>query len=350
MKKITVSAQAYSFMLGIDVSKESLDACLIRLQDGQVFDQKFNNNAEGFKKLKYWAKQQGSAMEAEVLVCLEHTGLYTRRLVHYLLSRGVKVWLESPLQIKRSIGLVRGKDDKIDAQRIARYALTHQDQAVLLELNGLTLEKLKDLQANRNRLMKALQSLKTAVKEVLAVDSASGKTLEKVNKQAIQGLESSLEQVEEKMSECIEQDPELKRKYDLVTTVKGVGKVLAISLLVYTQGFDKIQHARQLACYCGVAPFEHKSGTSIRGKTGVSKFANQHLKKVLHMAATSSVCHNQELKAYYQRKLAQGKTKMCVLNAVRNKLLHQIVAVLKRGTAYELRLPKAMENTEAKIG
>ena len=88
---MTFTPQAYSFMLGIDVSKESLDACLIRLQDGQVFEQKFNNNAEGFKKVKYWAKQQGSAMQADVLVCLEHTGLYTRRLVHYLLSRGAKV-------------------------------------------------------------------------------------------------------------------------------------------------------------------------------------------------------------------------------------------------------------------
>ncbi len=213
---------------------------------------------------------------------MEHTGLYTRRLVHYLLGRQIHVWLESALQIKRSMGLVRGKDDKVDAQRIARYALLQPDKAVLVNLSGTTLEKLKDLQANRTRLLKALHSLKVSVKELLKVDSESGKTLEKVNKEAIRGLENSLEQVEEKMAQFIEKDEELKRKYDLLTSIKGVGKVLAVSLLIYTNGFAKLQDARKLACYCGVAPFEYKSGTSVFGPTGVSQFANKDLKRVLH--------------------------------------------------------------------
>ncbi len=313
---------------------------MIRTADGQILEHKLNNNAEGFKKLKAFSKQHGCELGAETLVCMEHTGLYTRRLVHYLLGRQVKVWLENGLQIKRSIGLVRGKDDKVDAQRIARYALLQQDKAVLLNLSGLTLEKLKDLQANRNRLLKALHSLKTSLKELLSVDPVSGKTLEKVNKDAIKGLEKSLEQVEEKMSEFIEQDSELKRKYDLLTSVRGVGKVLSITLLIYTQGFTKLDDPRKLACYCGVAPFEHKSGSSVRGKTGVSLFANQEVKRVLHLAAISSVRYNEELKVYYQRKVSEGKNKMSAINAVRNKLLHRIVAVIKRGTPYVTELDK----------
>ncbi len=110
MKKIQLKV-SYAFILGIDVSKESLDACLIRTQDGQVFEQKFNNNPEGYKKMKTWLRQQGSQADSDTLTCMEHTGLYTRRLVHYLLSRQVHVWLESALQIKSSMGLVRGKDD-----------------------------------------------------------------------------------------------------------------------------------------------------------------------------------------------------------------------------------------------
>jgi transposase len=349
MKKIQLQVN-YAFILGIDVSKESLDACLIRVQDGQVFEQKFNNNPEGFRKMKAWLRQQGAQADSDTLVCMEHTGLYTRRLVHYLLGRQVHVWLESALEIKRSMGLVRGKDDKIDAQRIARYALLQPDKAVLLNLTGTTLEKLKDLHANRNRLLKALHSLKVAIKELLKVDTESGKTLEKVNKDAIKGLETSLEQVEEKMSEFIGQDEELKRKYDLLTSIKGVGKVLAVSLLIYTNGFAKLPDARKLACYCGVAPFEHKSGTSVFGPTGVSQLANKDLKRVLHLAAISSVHHNQELKVYFQRKVKQGKKKMSVINAVRNKLLHQIVAVIKRGTPYELRLPDTMKQTKVEVG
>jgi transposase len=109
-------------------------------------------------------------------------------------------------------------------------------------------------------------------------------------------------------------------------------------LLVYTHGFNRLNNSRKLACYSGVAPFAYESGTSIRGKTGVSKFANNDLKQVLHMAAISSVQHNSELHLYYQRKVQEGKNKMSVINAVRNKLLHRIVAVVNRGTPYELKL------------
>jgi transposase len=198
MKKIPNTA-LYAFILGIDVSKESLDACLLCTSNGSVYYQKFNNNMQGFQKMKLWLKSCDCELESDILVCMEHTGLYTRRLVNYLMSRQVAVWLETPLQIKRSIGLVRGKDDKVDAERIARYAFLHQHKAVLVNLSRLTLEKLKDLQANRNRLIKALKSIKTTVKEMLSVDAASGKTLQQVNREAIKGLNKSLEQVEQKM-------------------------------------------------------------------------------------------------------------------------------------------------------
>lgn len=339
MKKL-VHDCPYAYVVGIDVSKESVDVCLIRVVDGAVFHQKVTNNLQGFQKMKAWLKSYGCELESDTIVCMEHTGLYTRKLVHYLMGRQVAVWLESSLQIKRSIGLQRGKDDKIDAQRIAKYALLHQGQANLVSLSSLTLEKLKDLQANRNRLKKALQSIQSTVKEMLSIDAASGKTLERVNKDAIKGLEKSLEQVEQRMSEFIEGDEELKKKYDLVTSIKGVGKVLAITLLVYTQGFTKMEDGRKLACYCGVAPFEYRSGTSILGKTGVSKFANKELKKILYLVSMSSIQYNSELKAYFKRKVEEGKPKMSVLNAVQNKLLHQIVAVVKRGTPYVEKLDK----------
>ena len=335
-----LTQQTPAFILGIDVSKDSLDVCLVRVSDNQQLCHKLNNNPSGFRRMKAWLKQHGCEVGPETLCCLEHTGLYTRQLVHYLLARQVRVWMESALQIKRSIGMVRGKDDKVDAQRIARYALLHQTEARCVDLSGVTLERLKDLQANRGRLLKALQSIKVTIKELLAVDPVSGKTLEQVNKKAIKGLEKSMEQVEEKMQEFIAKDDELKRKYDLLTGIKGVGKVLAISLLVYTQGFSKMDDGRKLACYCGVAPFEYRSGTSVMGRTGVSKFANKELKHILHMAAINSVRFNAEFRLYYERKVGEGKSKMSVINAVRNKLLHQIVAVVKRGTPYEVRLNK----------
>lgn len=329
---------SYKWILGIDVSKESIDACLIRQGDGQLFESKFHNNLSGFRHLKAWCKQMQCECDHHTLCCMEHTGLYTRLLVHYLVSREVKVWLEGSLQIKRSQGLIRGKSDKIDAQRIARYAYLYQNKAQIMQISILTLEKLKDLQANRKRLMKALQMLRVSSEELKKFDASTAKVVDKVNREAIRGLEKSLDKVDEQILTFINDDESLKQKYDLMLSVKGVGKVLATMLLVYTHGFNRLADSRKLACYSGVAPFVYESGSSIRGKTGVSKFANGELKRTLHMAAISSVQHNPELHEYYQRKVEEGKNKMSVINAVRNKLLHRIVAVVNRGTPYELQL------------
>jgi transposase len=331
----TEKNQTYSWILGIDVSKQSIDACLIRQSDGQLFESKFHNNLSGFRHLKTWCKQMQCECDHHTLCCMEHTGLYTRLLVQYLISREVAVWLESSLQIKRSQGLVRGKSDKIDAQRIARYAHLHQSKAHIMEVSVLTLEKLKDLQANRKRLMKALQTIRTSAEELKQFDASTAKLMDKVNREAIRGLEKSLDKVDEQILTFISEDESLKQKYDLMLSVKGVGKVLAAMLLVYTHGFNRLTDSRKLACYSGVAPFVYESGTSIKGKTGVSKFANGELKRILHMAAISSVQHNPELHEYYKRKVEEGKNKMSVINAVRNKLLHRIVAVVKRGTPYQ---------------
>lgn len=330
--------QHHEWILGIDVSKQSIDACLIRTSDGQLFESKFHNNLSGFRHLKRWCKEFKCECDSTTLSCLEHTGLYTRMLVNYLIARDVHVWMESSLQIKRSQGLTRGKSDKIDAQRIARYAHLYESKAKVLQAGVLTLDKLKDLQANRKRLMNALQALRTSASELKQFDPVSGKLVEKTNREAIRGLEKSLDKVDEQILNQINEDQVLKNQYDLMLTVKGVGKVLAAMLLVYTHGFTRLTDTRKLACYSGVAPFAYESGTSIRGKTGVSKFANNELKKVLHMAAVSSVQHNSELHVYYKRKVAEGKNKMSVINAVRNKLLHRIVAVVKRGTPYVVEL------------
>ena len=338
----TLQIQPYLWILGIDVSKESIDACLIRQLDGQLFERKFHNNVSGFRHLKAWCKQMQCECDQQTLCCMEHTGLYTRLLVHYLLSRSVAVWLESSLQIKRSQGLIRGKSDKIDAQRIARYARMHQSNAQIMEVSALTLEKLKDLQANRRRLMKALQTIRTSAEELKQFDEPNAKLIDKVNREAIRGLEKSLDKVDEQILSFISEDESLKQKYDLMLSVKGVGKVLAALLLVYTHGFNRLADGRKIACYSGVAPFVYESGTSIKGKTGVSKFANGELKRVLHMAAISSVQHNSELHQYYKRKVEEGKNKMSVINAVRNKLLHRIVAVVKRGTPYEVQLKNTL--------
>lgn len=338
MNELEREQTGYPFIVGIDVSKESMDACLIRVSDQRSYSTTLGNNSEGYQKLKRWLKQHGNDDHEQTLFCIEHMGIYTRNLTKYLMSRGGKVWLESSLHIKRSSGLARGKSDKIDAERIARFALFHEREAKLVKLSHPTIERLQNLKGLRSRLLKSKLSQERAISEIEHFDKKAATEMKRLSKTALEGLAKSLKRVEEKMQEVIQMDKEVRALYELVTSVKCVGKVLATDLIVYTHGFTRMLDGKKLACYCGVAPFEYSSGTSIKGSPGTSNFANKILKYDLHMASMSAIRHCPELKEYYLRKKEEGKSKMKILNAIRNKLLHRIVAVVKRGTPYENRI------------
>ena len=338
MNKTENEQKCYPFIVGIDVSKESMDVCMIESSSQRHYTKCLTNTSEGYSKLKRWLKEHGNDDHEHTLFCMEHMGVYTRNLVKYLMSRGGKVWLESSLHIKRSIGLARGKSDKIDAERIARFAMVHQREAKLVKLTHPTLERLQNLKRLRSRLLKSKMSQEFALNEMDHFDKKGTSELRRLSKSALDGLNKSLKKVEEKMLEVIQIDREVRALYELITSVKCVGKVLATDLIVYTHGFTRLLDGKKLACYCGVAPFEYSSGTSIKGSPGTSSFANKVLKYDLHMAAMSAIRHCPELKAYYHRKREEGKDKMKILNAIRNKLLHRIVAVVKRGAPYEERI------------
>jgi transposase len=331
MKKEDENQKSY---IGIDVSKLTIDVCIIT-QQGEHGYQQFENNVKDFKRMEKWLTEKPYFSFQESMFCMEHTGLYTRELVSFLLQHQSKVWMESALHLKRSMGMTRGKNDKVDSYRIARYAMTNSDKAVLLKLSSRTLLKLKDLMANRERLSKNYQSLKIATQELIRVDKSIGNELMKLNDAALKGILKSKVKVEKRMLQLINEDEELKKLFGLITSVKCVGDVLATELIVYTNGFTRMNNTRQLACYCGVAPFEHSSGTSVRGRIGTSNFANMKLKSTLHMAAVSATRYVPDIKMYYERKVGEGKHKMAVINAIRNKLIQRVMAVVKRGTPYQ---------------
>ena len=331
MKKEIKIQKSY---IGIDVSKLTIDVCIITQEGEQDYGQ-FENNTKDFKRMELWLTKRAYFSFKETMFCMEHTGLYTRELVSFLLQREAHVWMESALHLKRSMGMTRGKNDKVDSYRIARYAMTNNDKAVLLKLSSGTLLKLKDLMANRERLSKNYQSLKVATQELVRVDKSIGKELMKLNDAALKGILKSKVKVENRMLQLINEDPELKSLFSLITSVKCVGDVLATELIVYTNGFTRMNNTRQLACYCGIAPFEHSSGTSVKGRIGTSNFANMKLKSTLHMAAVSATRYVPDIKQYYERKVGEGKHKMAVINAIRNKLIQRVMAIVKRGTPYQ---------------
>jgi transposase len=160
------------------------------------------------------------------------------------------------------------------------------------------------------------------------------KLLSKAIKKSIEAIEKDLKSVESKITEIVNADANLKQLYKLTASVVGIGFVTAINLLIHTNGFTILKDSRKLACYCGVAPFEYSSGSSVRGKTKVHSMANKKLKCNLHMASLTAVKLDVDLKRYYERKVAEGKNKMSVLNAVKNKLLARVVACVNNQKEY----------------
>lgn len=168
--------------------------------------------------------------------------------------------------------------------------------------------------------------------------SVSDKTvqaiLEKAYKSAIAGIEASIEKIEELIEQVIDKNEAIKLNYNLIKTVPGIGHLTAIYLICCTNNFSGGITGKQLACYAGVVPFEHSSGISVKGKNRVHKMANKDLKKMLHLNALTAIKYYPEFRQYFDRKKAEGKHSMCILNAIRNKIVLRVVAVVNNKTPY----------------
>ena len=329
----------YTHYVGIDVSKKTLDVAVVNREGITEQQVTIENTDRSLKKLlQGWKKKETVAIE-QILFCLEPTGHYSNMTVAVLLDMKIAVWVATPSDIKNSIGLQRGKNDQIDALRIAQYAYRFNDKARLVQSNEIERMELQQLLSQRELLIKDRGKYSAQVKDY---ENRIGKEayalIRKMNRKLITQLDKAIDEIEKKLEQMISAIPEIKHQYELLKTITGVGKVLAQTLVIFTNGFSRFDNARALACHAGIAPFEYKSGSSIRGKNRVSHRSNKRLKALLHMAAISSIRNKGELRTYYDRKVAEGKNKMSVINAIRNKIIHRVFAVLKRNTEYKLQL------------
>jgi len=317
-------------VMGVDVSKKTLDVYLHCQAKHAVYP----NTPKGMLALERWLKQL-QIERASLLTCLEHTGLYSLRLTQFLEGGKWPYVLESGLQIKRSMGIKRGKNDKVDAIQIARYAYLHRAELKLCGSSSPALSQLERLLSMRQRLVRQRSGFKVSLSEhLLVLDADDHALLLDVQRQMIHTLSKKISILDQRIQKVIRQDEQMKGLYELVTSVRGIGAVVGTHLLVITKGFRRFSNSRKFASYCGIAPFEHRSGTSLRGRTKVSPFANKNIKALLNMAALSAIQNDRELGKYYQQRVADGKNKMATLNIIRNKLVGRVFAVVKRGTPF----------------
>lgn len=324
----------YQLIVGIDVSKSKLDVTFI--QDGNT--KKANhfivaNELKAIKVIILKAKKLNLS-EDKILFCFENTGTYSMPLCYQLSESNLDYWVVPPIEIAKSKGLTRGKKDKSDSKDIALYALTHIHKIVLNQLPEKDITKLKLLYTERNKVLKAIKLMTTSQEYTNFYPKSAIKDLLIINRKLLKQLRKNLCDIERQIQLIILNNTTINKQIELIKSIPGVGKQTALYMVITTKCFSKFKNWRQVACYAGVAPFEYSSGSSIHGRTRVNHYADKQLKSLLNMCALSAKKYDYQMKFYFDRKVAEGKNKMLVLNNLRCKIISRIFAVINRGQPY----------------
>jgi len=318
------------YIIGIDISKDTLDYCCVDVDTHKktLFGVIKNNKTV----IKKWLE---SFDTNTIEFSMEHTGHYGALLVSILNKNNACYYMVNPLDLKKSIGIQRGKTDAIDAYRIASYTITNKHRLIHYKLPSKELCRLKALITARQLAVKMSVQIKNSIKanEILN-KTINVKDIIVQEKKQLKGFEKAINFYEIKMMEIINSTEELKSSFNNISSVIGVGLVTSIKIITETENFTKFTNPRKFCCHCGLAPFKYQSGTSINGRTKTHFLRDKSLKSILFQAAGSAIQHDPQLKAYYKRKVDDGKHKLTVLNAVANKLVLRIFAVAKREGQY----------------
>ena len=304
---------------GIDISKDVFD--VFSIESGH----QFKNDEKGFKALV-------KTLKKETLVVMEATGYYHYRLAQYLYKKGIAVSVVNPLSVKRFIQmkLAKVKTDKSDAKAICEYG----------QINDLPLyTALTDVQSECLQLFRLLDSYlkkRTATKNKLHGEETLGipsKFVYRSLKRDLKHLTQEIEGIENRLLELVKQEQQ--HQLTLLKSIPGMGVKTALFLIVVTDGFKKFESASQLCSYVGITPTIRESGSSVRGRSRISKVGNKKLRNLLFLCAFSACKHNKACREIYERIVNKGKSKKLALIAVANKLLKQAFAIAKSGKPYD---------------
>jgi len=310
----------YTEIYGVDISKDVFD---VQNSKGDYFQ--LSNDNKGFKSfLKKLSKGD--------LVVMEATGYYHYCLAQYLYQQGYMVSVVNPLSVKRFIQmkLSKIKTDKSDAKAICDYAIFNEvplytakdeSQAECLQLIRLIAIYIKQSTALKNK----IHGEKTLGIPSKVVYHSLNRSLKSVTKE--------IKILEERLTELVKDHQQ--SQLTLLKSIPGMGVKTAIMLIVMTDGFNRFENAKQLCSYAGITPIIRESGSSVRGRSRISKMGNQKLRNLLFLCSFSACKYNKACRELYNRIVAKGKSKKLALIAVCNKLLKQAFAIVESGLPYD---------------
>lgn len=307
-------------IFGIDISKDVFD-----VYSSKSGHQRFNNDEKGFKSFE-------KTVRKDALVVMEATGYYHYRLAQFLFKKQITVSVVNPLSVKRFIQmkLAKVKTDKSDAKAICEYAKVNEVPLY----NALT-----DVQAECLQLFRLLDNYlkkRTATKNKLHGEETLGvpsKFVYQSLKRDLKHLDKEINALEQRLLQLVKQEQQ--QQLTLLKGIPGLGTKTALFLIVITDGFEKFETSNQLCSFVGITPTIRQSGSSVRGKSRISKVGNQKLRNLLFLCAFSACKHNKACREIYERIVNKGKSKKLALIAVSNKLLKQAFAIVKSGLPYD---------------
>ncbi len=225
----------FTAFAGIDISKKTIDVAILFPATKAVIHRKFDNDQTGFEQVLSFIKNNHSGVLDEVLFCMEHTGVYGFPICNFLSANHLNYTIQSPLHINKSIGIKRGKNDKANAKMLARFAYLNKDEILLSQVPSQIIVRLKNLLTYRYRLLKAKVAIEVAAKELSGfTDKETHLFVLRDSKKYTREMTKSIEQINQEMESTIKGNREVKRIFDLVTSVTGIGLVIATNLIVYT--------------------------------------------------------------------------------------------------------------------
>lgn len=315
--------------IGCDVSKETLDfGVFISKTDYRKFPHlKVSNTPIGYREAISWLKSQG-IKKTEMVIAMEHTGFYSNSFSDWLYGQEIVYTMLNPRAVKKSSCGGRNKTDKEDAQYIADYVYTNREKLKQSFPESSEIKELRGLLNERKLCIKSQVMYKNLIKV------QTDKKIRNRIFDMIVTISDQIEEIEKDMYSRIDSNAAIKKNYNLLVSICGVGLINAVATIVATGNFTRFQTARQYAKFCKVAPLEHESGKSVRGGTHVPVMGHGELKSLLTLAARSAIVHNTQLKSFYEKKRLEGKPHGCVMNAVKFKLICRMFSVIKRGTPY----------------
>lgn len=325
MDTTSTAGRAVTAWVGVDISKDTFDACL--KTDTGYRQRQFANTTAGFLQLLSWTEEL--APLALCHICLESTGPYSQPLALFLVEHDQKVSVVNPSRVKHA-ALARGthnKTDAADARLLCDYcwkeapSLWRVAAPEVRELLSL-LRRLDEIAAHRQQEMNRLESVCLPKHVLHSV------------KNTIQFLDKETRRLEKQVKDHVDRHPGLQEDLALLESIPGIGSVTALRLLAEMPDVDRFASAKQAASYAGLAPREHRSGTSVHRRTRIGKAGNGRLRKAMYYPAMTAVKHNPLIHAFYHRLLDRGLCKMAALTACMRKLLMIAFGVLKHRTPF----------------